>query len=557
MNDRYTFQLQGRNPDVLNSIANLSSDEVFTPPAFANSMLDQIQVAWAKSNNGDLIWENPDLKFLDPFTKSGVFLREIVKRLNVGLEAQIPDNQERIDHILTRQIYGAATTTLTALLTRRTVYCSKDATGKHSITSKFAKPSGNIWFKSGSHDWHGGTIKVLSADESGREVEIFTDSKCKICGVNRADFERAEGLELHAYSFIHTIDVKIWAKEAFGEEMQFDVVVGNPPYQLDDGGHGASAAPIYNKFVDQAKALNPRFLSMVIPARWYAGGKGLDQFRAKMLGDNRIRTLVDYTDSSEVFPGVKIEGGVCYFLWDRDNPGETTVKSVTSKTKSSTVIRSLQEEGSKVFIRYNEGIELLRKVMINERENDSNQISFSLPIEKSFKELVSSRKPFGFPTNFKGKSEKSADDLLIYVNGGKGFVGKKEIQRGLEYLDSWKVFIAGAYGAGNSIPRFVLGKPFVGAPYEVCSETYLTIGPFKSELEAKNARDYIATKFFRALVLLHKPAQHATQSVYTFVPMQDFAQNWTDEKLYKKYGLSSSDVEFIEEMIRPMDLENE
>jgi hypothetical protein len=557
MSDKYTFKIQGRNPDVLNSIANLSSDEVFTPPAFANRMLDQIELAWSVANDGESIWEKPELKFLDPFTKSGVFLREIVRRLNAGLETQIPDLQERIDHILTKQVFGAATTTLTALLARRTVYCSKDATGKHSIASKFTEPNGNIWFEQGTHEWHGGSIKRITVDAAGKEIEIFADARCKICGVSRKDFDRGDELELHAYDFIHNKNLKLWTEKVFGGEMQFDVIVGNPPYQLDDGGFGASAAPIYNKFVDQAKALNPRFLSLVIPARWYAGGKGLDEFRSNMLNDNRIRRLVDFPDSSEVFPGVEIKGGVCYFLWERDNPGLTSVETVMAGITVSSTERPLLEEGAQVFIRYNQGVEILKKVMLIELETKKEPIRVNLPKEKSFKALVSSSKPFGLRTFFKGRESSKPGDLKVFVNGGVGYASKDEITNGHSLIGKWKVFISGAYGAGNSYPHSVLGKPFVGAPEDICTETYMAIGPFATKLEADNVAKYISTKLFRALVLMHKPAQHATQSVYTFVPNQDFSQEWTDEKLYKKYNLSLDDISFIEDMIRPMELENE
>ena len=557
MSDRYTFQLQGRNPDVLNSIANLSSDEVFTPPAFANSMLDQIEVSWAQANNGELIWKNPDLKFLDPFTKSGVFLREIVKRLNVGLETQIPDTQERIDHILTRQIFGAATTTLTALLARRTVYCSKDATGKHSITSKFTKPDGNIWFESGIHDWNGGSIREITVDENGNEVEIFADARCKICGANRRDFDRADGLELHAYSFIHNSDIHLWTQKAFGKDMQFDVIVGNPPYQLDDGGFGASAAPIYNKFVEQAKALNPRFLSLVIPARWYAGGKGLDEFRSNMLSDKRLRILVDYPDSSDVFPGVEIKGGVCYFLWNRDNEGPALVKTMLGNKISAEVERPLLEDGADVFIRYSEGVEIIRKVMSFENEKDVNKVSLRLPPEKAFYELVSRSKPYGLRTFYRGNPNPFAGSVLVHENGGKSFAKLQDVPKGHESVDTWKIFISKAYGAGNSFPHAILGKPFLGKPGEICTETYLMIGPFLSKDQAENAMSYMRTKFFRFLVLMHKPSQDGTRSVYTFVPNQNFAESWNDEKLNKKYRLTKSEIDFVDSMIRPMEAENE
>src|SRR5271157_367588 len=302
MNDKASFSLRGRNPDVLTCIANLSNDEVFTPPEFANRMLDTLAEAWASANDGANIWADKEVKFLDPFTKSGVFLREITSRLTKGLAVEIPDLQERVDHILTRQVFGIGITHLTSLLARRSVYCSKHASGEHSIAKSFTSDAGNIWFKRMKHTW--------------------VDGRCKYCGASQKTLDRGDELETHAYAFIHTDNVKTRLAKLFGDDMQFDVIIGNPPYQLDDGGFGTSAAPIYQLFVQQAKALAPRYLTMVIPSRWFAGGKGLDDFRESMLTDSRIRSIDDYLSAADVFPGVGLKGGVSFFLWDRDNPGE-------------------------------------------------------------------------------------------------------------------------------------------------------------------------------------------------------------------------------------------
>ena len=278
------FALRGRNPDVLTCIANLSNDEVFTPPEFANRMLDTLTEAWAADNNGADLWADKTVRFLDPCTKAGVFLREITSRLTKGLEAEIPDLEERVDHIVTRQVFGIGITHLTSLLARRSLYCSKHAKGKHSVAKSFANDSGNVWFERIEHAW--------------------IDDRCEYCGASKKTLNRGGSLETHAYAFIHTDDIKIRVTELFGDDMQFDVIIGNPPYQLDDGGFGASAIPIYDRFVEQAKALEPRFLTMVIPSRWLFGGRGLDEFREAMLTDNRIRKLVDYPDSRQVFPSV-------------------------------------------------------------------------------------------------------------------------------------------------------------------------------------------------------------------------------------------------------------
>jgi len=544
MAEKAAFSLKQRNPDVLTSIANLSNDEVFTPPSFANQILDTIEDAWAQDNNGAIIWEDRDVTFLDPFTKSGVFLREITSRLTKGLEKQIPDTQERVNHILTKQVFGVAITELTALLARRSVYCSKHANGKHSICTKFDTRHGNIWFDRTEHIWVGGKEKVITVDDNGDEVEKTTDGTCKFCGAKQKEYERGLEAESHAYSLIHTEDPKAWVKGTFGENMQFDVIVGNPPYQLDDGGYGTSATPIYDKFVNQAKALNPRYLSMVIPARWYSGGKGLQEFRDSMLGDSRNVAIEDFPDSSHVFPGVQIKGGVCYFLWNRDNPGDCIVRNHYSTGPNKQMTRKLLETGASSFIRFNEAIPVLDKVRAVDELEPKNSLA----------SLVSSNKPYGLRTFYKAKGKKSEGDVTLYQNGGVGYLPLDELPSGHDFVDCWKVFIPMAGSGSDSFPHPILGKPFVGEPGSACTETYNRIGCFKHRKEALNLISYIQTRMMRFLVLLHKPSQHASKSVYSYVPLQDFSKPWTDEELYAKYKLTQEEIDFIESMIRPMEI---
>lgn len=551
--ERAGFALRGRNPDVLTCIANLSNDEVFTPPDLANRMLDALAQAWAADNDGANIWTDPRVRFLDPFTKSGVFLREITSRLTVGLEEAIPDRVERVDHILTHQVFGIAITHLTSLLARRSLYCSKWANGPHSVAKSFNDPDGNIWFERLEHTWVGGT-KVLTADDHGNPIEKLKDGKCKYCGTSQKVLDRGDSFESHAYAFIHTDDIKARIAELFGANMQFDVIIGNPPYQLDDGGFGTSAAPIYHRFVEQAKELNPRLLSMIIPARWFAGGKGLDEFRESMLTDERLRSIDDYLSASDVFPGVGLKGGVCYFLWNRDNPGPCSVTTHFKDWPASNATRPLLEEGADIFIRFNEGLSILKKVVGVETGQTE---SLSLPEEKRFDRLVSSRKPFGLETTFKGKTTKGADDVLVYQNGGTGYFARSSIPAGTQYIDKWKVFTGrAAPGTGNrdTYPHRIISTPFLGEPQTISSETYLCIGPFDTKGEAESVLSYLACRLTRLLILLHKPSQDTTRKVYTFVPTQDWSKSWTDEALYEKYGLTDAEVAFIEKVVRPLDV---
>jgi site-specific DNA-methyltransferase (adenine-specific) len=534
MSEQVSISLRGRNPDVLTCIANLSNDEVFTPPEFANKMLDTLTNTWAEDHKGANIWADSTVKFLDPFTKSGVFLREITRRLTVGLTDKIPTLEDRVDHILTKQVYGIGITKLTSLLARRSVYCSKYANGKHSIAKSFTTDVGNIWFERTMHQW--------------------VDGKCSFCGASQKSLERGEGFETHAYAFIHTNDIKTYLNEMFGDNMQFDVIIGNPPYQLEDGGYGTSAAPIYQRFVQQAKNLEPRYLSMIIPARWFAGGKGLDDFRESMLSDDRIRSIDDYLNASDVFPGIGLKGGVCFFLWDRDNHGLCKVNTYFKNDAPSTDLRPLLEKGADIFIRFNEGLSILKKVIAFESEQSN---SLLLPEDKRFDQLVSSSRPFGLRTFFQGKATKSPGDILVYQNGGKAYISRSSITIGMNLIDNWKVYVgAAAPGTGNkdTYPHKILSTPFLGEPGTICSETYLCLGPFDTKSQAESVLSYLSCRLTRLLILLHKPSQHTTRKVYTFVPTQIWTKQWNDIDLYKKYGLSENEIAFIEKVVRPMDL---
>lgn len=495
------------NPDVLTCLANLSSDEVFTPPQLVNEMLDHLPPE---------IWQDKNARFLDPFCKSGVFLREITKRLVVGLEKQIPNRQKRINHILRNQVFGIAITEMTALLSRRSVYCSKHANGKYSICDSFSDKDGNIRFKHGKHTWK--------------------DGRCEFCGASQQNYERGSELESHAYEFIHTNK----PEKIF--DMKFDVVVGNPPYQMSDGGFGRSASPIFNQFVQQAKKLNPRYLTMIIPSRWFGGGKGLDEFRSEMLDDERIRKIVDFEDSSEVFPGVSVAGGICYFLWERDHKGLCEVVNMHNGVASVSA-RRLNEFAT--FIRQSEAVPIVRKVLARE--------------EKRMNEQVSSYKPFGLRTY--EKPQKSGD-IILHWQKGEGPYRRKDITVGVEMIDKWKVISSrsGHEHAGNpgtDGARRVLAKTAILPPGTICTETYLVIGTYSTEREAQNLLAYMKTRFFRFFMSLFMYSHGITKDTFAFIPILDMTKRWSDDKLYNRYELTEKEIAFIESKIRPMEVEDE
>jgi site-specific DNA-methyltransferase (adenine-specific) len=490
------------NPDVLTCLANLSSDEVFTPPSVANQVLDMLP---------NEIWSDETATFLDPVSKSGVFLREIAKRLLVGLEAKFPNLDARLEHIFTEQIYGIAITELTGLMSRRTVYCSKAADSEYSI-NKFNSNHGNIIFQRIEHSWK--------------------NSKCEYCGASFAIFSRGGTLETHAYQFIHTNR----PEEIF--KMKFDVIVGNPPYQLKDGGTNASAVPIYQKFVEQAKKLNPRYLTMITPSRWFGGGRGLSDYREEMLSDNRIRRLVDFELASDCFPGVDIAGGVSYFLWERDNPGDCKVTNI-HKSKRVSSIRKLDE--FQTFVRHSEAVPIIRKVT-KKHKNFMN-------------EQVSASKPFGLRTY--ERPLKKGDIVLKWQNGEGPFLRSK-ITTGHNLIDKWKVITAyvGYDHAGNPDKegrRRVFSKIDILPPGTVCTETYLVVGAYKKQNEAENLRNYMKTRLFRFLVSQFMYSHHITKDAYSFVPVLKMTGKFDELAVMDTYQLTKKEIDFIHSKIKPME----
>lgn len=490
------------NPDVLSCIANLSSDEVFTPPEVANEMLDLLPQE---------LFSDPTTTFLDPCCKSGVFLREIAKRLLTGLEPIYPDLQERTDHIFKEQLFGIAITELTSHLSRRSVYCSKTANGNYSVT-QFDSVDGNIRYKRIDHRWK--------------------DGKCVFCGASQKEYDREKGLETHAYELIHTTR----PEDIF--KMKFDVIIGNPPYQLNTAGdeNGAQAKPLYHKFVEQAQRLNPHYLSMIIPSRWFAGGWGLDDFRRQMMTDQKLVQLHDFPNASDCFPGVEIKGGVCYFLWDKMHNGDCEFVSHSGDKIVSRAVRPLKEKNCDILIRYNEAVGILHKV----RSKGEN----------TFETLVSTKKPFGFTTNYKDVKKTSFPGAIkLYANRRIEYVSRSQVTRNNDSVDRYKIIVPKAVGSGDSKTDVI--KPLLCEPGACCTETYLLISPFSGKEECENVISYIGTRFFHFLVTLQKNTQDCMKKVYSFVPIQDFSIKWTDEMLFEKYNLSSEEIDYIKQTVWP------
>jgi site-specific DNA-methyltransferase (adenine-specific) len=521
MSDQASFTLRRRNPDVLTCIANLSNDEVFTPPDFANRMLDTLAEAWAANHGGANLWADPKVTFLDPCTKSGVFLREITRRLTEGLAKRIPNLEKRVNHILTKQVFGIGITQITSLLARRSVYCSRHANGKHSIAKAFTTGDGNVWFRRIDHSWN--------------------DGRCRYCGAPKGIFDREKGLETHAYAFIHSDKIKARMAEFFDKNMQFDVIIGNPPYQMTGGGGGTNDSSIYHLFVEQATRLDPRYLSMVIPSRWLAGGRGMDEFRKTMLTGQHISRLVDYTKMSTAFPGVDFEGGVGYFLWEKNHQGGCDYTLVLGDEEQPTVVRKLDEFD--IFVRDTRAVSILNKVQALG--------------EFSMRDLVSGDTPFGLATNFDDFSEKSfkgALKLHVSVNQKRvvGWMKDSLVTKNRQLIPAWKLFLPKAYGERGAIPANVLGPGIVAGPGAVCSQTYVVAGPLKSEQEAENCGAYLRTRFARFLISLRKITQDLPRATYSWLPQQNWNHKWTDADLYEKYKLTEVEIAFLEKMIRPM-----
>jgi len=492
-------------PDILDCLAQLSNDEVPTPPKLAHAMLDLLP---------NEVWVEPDFRWLDPFSKSGIFLREAAGRLLEGLAGWEPDFDKRRKHIYREMLWGASITEMTGNISRRTLYYSRDASGEHSVIP-FASAAGNLPFVPAEH----------SFDSKGR---------CTICGAPE-DLERGGSRENYAYSFIHGAYP---TKEMEG--MKFDVIVGNPPYQIDSDGN-TRTMPIYQHFVDQAKQLEPRYLLMITPSRWMAGGLGLSDYRATMLDDCRINHLVHFPNAAEVFPGVEIKGGVSYFLWDREANGDCQMTIVRGEERHGPTARRLNEFD--VLVQDSRALDILHKVQKR--------------AEPSLAKILSADKEFGMTSNYSGYTEKRQPGSVRFHAVAKtkrfsAWIDRAKVTKSADLIDTWKVLIpkAGSDG-GKHLPDVVLGRPWLVGPPSVCTQTFLFVY-VASESEASSVESYMRTRFLRFLVSLRKIGQDATNATYTWVPVQTWDRTWTDAELYERYDLTDEEIAFIESQVKEM-----
>ena len=518
------------NPDVLSCLANLSNDEVFTPPEVANKMIDLLPKE---------LFESDKTTFLDPCCKSGVFLREIMKRI---LNAKFPNYeekialinekkmnkekltneemqyekalQEKIDWVCHNQLYGISITRLTSLLSRRSLYCSKNANSKYSI-SKFDTDYGHIMYVDMKH--------------------TFKNGKCIYCGASESEYgeeKRGEELESHAYQFIHDENI------VEGFNMKFDVIIGNPPYQLGDGGAGASAKPIYQHFINTAKKLNPKYITMIIPSRWFAGGKGLDDFRSEMLKDRRLKYIIDFPNAKDCFPENNVSGGVMYFLWDKHWSGDCQFTNVINN-KYYTEEMKLNE--FEIFVRYNKAISIIHKV-INKTD-------------KYLSEIITSRKPFGLNSYDRGDTNPSENKYKLLSSDGISYINKTKVSDVNNLINKYKVIfgkaLSGHIGETDESGKVkVLAKLDLLKPNEVCTESYICVGGYSKKEECENLLSYMKTKFVRFLLLQALTSMNITKDKFMFVPCMDFKNRYEDKDLYKIYKLSDSEIEFIEGMVK-------
>ncbi len=321
--------------------------------------------------------------------------------------------------------------------------------------------------------------------------------------------------------------------------MKFDVIIGNPPYQLSDGGHSRSASTIYHLFVENAKRLNPKYLSMITPSRWFVGGKGLDQYRKDMLSDRRLKKIVDYETSSEVFRGPDIAGGVNYFLWDRDHNGKCEIVNIR-KDKEFSTTRYLDEFN--VMIRDNKAIKIIKKIKDLKINND-----------KRLSDVVSPRKVFNLSTNYSPKN--SGIPCWFIQKIGKKFANKSDITDSKNLLNKWKFLVPKAPIAGQTdfskpVGFYYNGNTIIAKPGECCTESLIVAGAFNTEKETKSFKSYLFTKIARFLLLQSVISQDVTRKNFMFVPdLGSYDRTYDDKYLINKWNISDKEWEYIDSRI--------
>ena len=544
------------NFDILETITNVGNDEVFTPRKTCDMILDCLPKE---------VWHNPNYKWLNPATKNGIFEREIAIRLDEGLKDIIPDVETRRKHILQNMIFAFGQTKFTANVARRTLYyCSKanqkcdgiKASDGHYVNG-YAIGNGG-WFK----DEEGNIKTPITKHDIDKKTK-----KCRYCGITHdSKYLDANQREQYAYEFIHVYHLPLQRHlrdRFFGgnKDMKFDIIVGNPPYQLslgNDGGNSSKAKAIYHLFISQAIALNPKYICMIVPSRWMTKTtEGIsDDWVDEMLKKKNFVMVNDFDDAAICFPNNEIKGGVNYFLYNRDYQGPCKYIFHDSKTnKEYERVGLLDPMGAGIVIRDPKGLEIIERISLVEgKYYEYNNFSMLVSPKDFFtnkEKLTSSWKEYK-------KEKDSRHNIKYYVSKSFneqpfGWIEESDIPKGMGTIKLHKVYIPAAGGSGND--EIILGTPIYGEPYSVCSQTYLVIGYDPNnhnftELQCQNIIKYIKTKFFRYLVSIKKKTQNGPRGVYQFVPLQDFNEVWTDEKLYKKYNLTKEQIELIENSIR-------
>lgn len=519
--------------DILETINNVGNDEVFTPRKVVDRMLDSLP---------EEVWHNPDYRWLNPASKTGIFEREIAIRLDEGLRDIIPDVEIRRKHILQDMIFSIGQTKFTANVARRTLYyccqanrpCDGIMEDGHYVNG-YAIGNGT-WFDDAE-----GNVKTPCSDHMLRK------GKCIYCGISeKSKYLDANQREKYSYDFIHCgpgDELQTYLANRFfkgDKSVKFDVIIGNPPYQLNDGGglNGSSAKPIYQLFVENAISIKPKYICMIIPAKWYSGGKGLDKFREHMLTCQHMSHLIDYDNFKLVFPTVELAGGVCYFLWNSDYINNVCLITNVSDKCENTEKRALNQ--FPVFIRNNCAVNIVDKIV-------SQYASF-------LNEKVSARLPFNITTTYKPK--KQGIPCFFTQKDGVKFVDQNDVIDKERVLDKWKFLIPKAPIAGQTdfskpIGFYYDGNTVIAKPGECCSESWLVAGAFNTKQEAEYFKSYIFTKIVRFLILQTVVSQNMTRKNFIFVPdLINYNRVYDDSYLRKKWKITDAEWSLIESKIR-------